>query len=380
MKIVADDKIPYLKGVLEPFAQVSYLPGGKIGQSDVRDADALITRTRTRCSADLLEGSPVRFIASATIGFDHIDTEYCRQHQITWTNAAGCNAGSVNQWVAAALATLARRFQFTLEGKTLGIVGVGHVGSRVESLAQAIGMRLICNDPPRMRAEGAAGFVSLEQVLAEADIITLHVPLSSDRLDRTLRLLDRDRIARMKTGAILLNSSRGEVVDSLALKEALGSGTIRVALDVWENEPEIDVALLNKVTLATPHIAGYSADGKANGTAMSVQAISRFFGLGLDTWYPASLPEPHRPILEIDGRDKTREEVLLDAIQATYDIAADDARLRKSVETFEAQRGNYPVRREFLAHQVRAANASDSTTTALTSLGFQLLSTPLRSP
>jgi erythronate-4-phosphate dehydrogenase len=380
MKIVADDKIPYLKGVLEPFAQVSYLPGGKIGQSDVRDADALITRTRTRCSADLLEGSPVRFIASATIGFDHIDTEYCRQHQITWTNAAGCNAGSVNQWVAAALATLARRFQFTLEGKTLGIVGVGHVGSRVESLAQAIGMRLLCNDPPRMRAEGAAGFVSLEQVLAEADIITLHVPLSSDGPDRTLRLVDRDRIARMKTGAILLNSSRGGVVDSLALKEALGSGRLRVALDVWENEPEIDVALLNRVTLATPHIAGYSADGKANGTAMSVQAISRFFGLGLDTWYPASLPEPQRPILEIDGRRKNREEVLLDAVQATYDIAADDARLRKSVETFEAQRGNYPVRREFLAHQVRAANASDSTTTALTSLGFQLLSTPLRSP
>ena len=380
MKIVADDKIPYLKGVLEPFAQVSYLPGGKIGQSDVRDADALITRTRTRCSADLLEGSPVRFIASATIGFDHIDTEYCRQHQITWTNAAGCNAGSVNQWVAAALATLARRFQFTLEGKTLGIVGVGHVGSRVESLAQAIGMRLLCNDPPRMRAEGAAGFVSLEQVLAEADIITLHVPLSLDGPDRTLRLVDRDRIARIKPGAILLNSSRGEVVDSLALKEALGSGRLRVALDVWENEPEIDVALLNRVTLATPHIAGYSADGKANGTAMSVQAISRFFGLGLDTWYPASLPEPQRPILEIDGRRKNREEVLLDAVQATYDIAADDARLRKSVETFEAQRGNYPVRREFLAHQVRAANASDSTTTALTSLGFQLLSTPLRSP
>ena len=374
MKIVADDKIPYLKGVLEPFAQVSYLPGGKIGRSDVQDADALITRTRTRCNADLLEGSPVRFIASATIGFDHIDTEYCRQHQITWTNAAGCNAGSVNQWVAAALATLARRFQFTLEGKTLGIVGVGHVGSRVESLAQAIGMRLLCNDPPRMRAEGAAGFVSLEQVLAEADLITLHVPLSSDGPDRTLRLVDRDRIARMKTGAILLNSSRGGVVDSLALKEALGSGRLRVALDVWENEPEIDVALLNRVTLATPHIAGYSADGKANGTAMSVQAISRFFGLGLDTWYPASLPEPHRPILEIDGRDKTREEVLLDAIQATYHIAADDARLRKSVETFEAQRGNYPVRREFFALQVRPANAADSTTSGLKSLGFQLLS------
>jgi erythronate-4-phosphate dehydrogenase len=231
-----------------------------------------------------------------------------------------------------------------------------------------------------MRTEGAAGFVSLEQVLAEADIITLHVPLSLDGPDRTLRLVDQDRIARMKPGAILLNSSRGEVVDSTALKEALGSGTLRAALDVWENEPDIDVALLDRVTLATPHIAGYSADGKANGTAMSVQAISRFFGLGLDEWYPANLPEPEGPILEIDCRNKTQEEILLDAIQATYDIGADDERLRKSVETFEGQRGNYPVRREFFAYRVRAANASDSTTSALKNLGFQLLSKSLRSP
>jgi len=374
MRIVADDKIPYLKGVLEPFAQVSYLPGGKTSRSDVQDADALITRTRTRCNADLLEGSRVRFIASATIGFDHIDTEYCRQHQITWTNAAGCNAGSVNQWVAAALATLARRFPFSLEGKTLGGVGVGHVGSRVESLAQSIGMRLLRNDPPRTRVEGGAGFVSLEQVLAEADVITLHVPLSLDGPDRTLRLVDRDRIARMKPGAILLNSSRGEVVDSAALKEPLGSGALRAALDVWENEPDIDIALLNRVTLATPHIAGYSVDGKANGTAMSVQAVSRFFGLGLEGWYPANLPAPECPVLRIDCRNKSREEVLLEAIQATYDIGADDARLRKSAETFEAQRGNYPVRREFFAYQVQAVNASDSMKSALKNLGFQLFS------
>jgi erythronate-4-phosphate dehydrogenase len=372
MKIVADDKIPFLKGVLEPFAEVRYLPGAKIGRSDVLDADVLMTRTRTRCNADLLEGTQVRFIASATIGFDHIDTDYCAQRQITWTNAAGCNAGSVNQWVAAALGTLARRFQFTLEGKTLGIVGAGHVGSRVESLAEAMGMRLLRNDPPRMRAEGAAGFVSLEQVLSEADIITLHVPLSSRGPDRTLRLVDRDWTARMKPGAILLNSSRGEVVDSAVLKEPLGSGTLRAALDVWENEPDIDVALLDRVALATPHIAGYSVDGKANGTAMSVRAVSRFFGLGLEGWYPASLPVPECPVLRIDCRNKTKEEVLLEAIRATYDIEADDSRLRKSVETFETQRGNYPVRREFFAYRIQAANASDATTDALKSLGFQL--------
>ena len=176
----------------------------------------------------------------------------------------------------------------------------------------------------------------------------------------------------MKPGAILLNSSRGEVVDSAALKEALGSGALRAALDVWENEPDIEVALLDRVALATPHIAGYSADGKANGTAMSVQAVSRFFGLGLDEWYPASLPAPQCPILEMDWRRKTQEEVLLDAIQATYDIGADDDRLRKSVETFEAQRGNYTVRREFFAYRIQAANASDATTDALKSLGFQL--------
>jgi erythronate-4-phosphate dehydrogenase len=374
MKIVADDKIPFLKGILEPYAQVTYLPGARTRRSDVQDADALITRTRTRCDADLLEGTRVRFIASATIGFDHIDTEYCKQHQITWTNAAGCNAGSVDQWVAAALATLARRFRFTLEGMTLGIVGVGHVGSRVESLAQGLGMRFLRNDPPRMRAEGAAGFVSLEQVSAEADLITLHVPLSLDGPDRTLRLIDRERIASMKPGAILLNSSRGEVVDSTALKVSLRSGALRAVLDVWENEPDIDVALLDRVTLATPHIAGYSADGKANGTAMSVQAVSRFFGLHVDDWYPASLPHPESPILRIDCRNKTREEVLLEAIRATYDIEADDDRLRNSVETFEAQRGNYPVRREFFAYQIQATNASDSMTSALKSLGFQLLS------
>ena len=182
----------------------------------------------------------------------------------------------------------------------------------------------------------------------------------------------------MKPGAILLNSSRGEVVDSTALKEALGAGTLRAVLDVWENEPDIDVALLDRVTLATPHIAGYSADVKANGTAMSVQAVSRFFGLGLEEWYPASLPAPQCPILEIDCRNKTREEVLLESIRATYDIGADDGRLRRSVETFEAQRGNYPVRREFFAYQIRTVNAPDSTTTALKSLGFQLLSSSLR--
>jgi len=374
MKVVADDKIPFLKGVLEPFGEVVYLPGGKIAPQHVRDADALVTRTRTRCNAGLLDGSRVRLIASATIGFDHIDAGYCKRRGITWTNAAGCNAGSVAQWIAAALVSLARRFAFALAGKTLGIVGVGHVGRRVDQLAQRLGMQVLRNDPPRMRAEGSAGFVSLDEVLQSADLISLHVPLTFEGPDRTFHLIDSPALGKLRPGACLLNSSRGEVVDSSGLKEALVSGKLRSAvLDVWENEPEIDTSLLALVTLGTPHIAGYSVDGKAGGTAMSVQALSRFFGLGLDGWYPCALPLPNPFVLNIDCQRKSVEEVLMEAIRATYDIEQDDRRLRASVSDFEEQRGNYPVRREFLAYQVQAIQASDAARRALRDLGFQVL-------
>lgn len=375
MKIVADNRIPYLKGVLEPYAQVICLPGEEIGSVDVRDADALIIRTRTRCNAELLEGSRVRFIASATIGFDHIDAQYCEKRQIAWTNAAGCNAASVTQWVASALVTLAQRFGFRLEGKTLGIVGVGQVGSRVDRLAQCLGMRVLRNDPPRMRAEGSAAFVSFKHVLREADFLSLHVPLTLDGPDRTFHLADLPVLSELKSGAFLLNSSRGEVVDSDALKQALGSGRLGgTVLDVWENEPEIDVALLDLVVLGTPHIAGYSLDGKAGGTAMSVQAVSRFFGFGLDDWYPRSLPSPNPSVLKIDCQSKTREEVLIEAIRAAYDIERDDQKLRTSVDSFEEQRGNYPMRREVLAYQVRTTHASEAVKNSLKDLGFQVFS------
>ncbi|MEW5978466.1 MAG: 4-phosphoerythronate dehydrogenase PdxB [Acidobacteriota bacterium] len=374
MKIVADDRIPFLRGVFERMAEVAYWPGDKIGPREVRDADALLTRTRTRCDAALLEGSRVKFIASATIGFDHIDQEYCRSRGIAWTNAEGCNAASVTQWVGSALATVAKWRGLQLQGKTLGIVGVGNVGRRVERLARTLGMQALRNDPPRARAEGEAGFVSLEYLIDHSDFITLHVPLTVGGSDPTFHLVDAALLTRFRTGAILLNSSRGEVLDSVALKSVLRLGGLGGAVvDVWENEPHIDRTLLELVTLGTPHIAGYSADGKANGTAMAVQALSRCFGLGLEDWYPAGLPKPAQPLLNIDCENRGQEEVLLAAILATYAIEEDDQRLRRSVESFEEQRGNYPLRREFSAYQVQLSNAGEAVRRSLEDLGFRVV-------
>ena len=235
MKIVADNAIPFLKGVLEPYARVEYLPGKTIATADVRDADALIVRTRTRCDAALLEGSSVKLIATATIGFDHIDTEYCRRHGIEVATAAGCNARGVLQYVAAALVRLSRVQAWEPADKTLGIVGVGHVGSLVEAYARTWGFRVVACDPPREEREHG-GFLPLEEVACQADILTFHTPLD----DTTRHMAGAKLFERMKPGSILINTSRGEVVDGQALRE---SG-LQYVLDVWEHEPDLDPLLL----------------------------------------------------------------------------------------------------------------------------------------
>ena len=296
MKIVADNAIPFLKGVLEPYARVEYLPGKTIATADVRDADALIVRTRTRCDAALLEGSSVKLIATATIGFDHIDTEYCRRHGIEVATAAGCNARGVLQYVAAALVRLSRVQAWEPADKTLGIVGVGHVGS-----------------------------------LVEADILTFHTPLD----DTTRHMAGAKLFERMKPGSILINTSRGEVVDGQALRE---SG-LQYVLDVWEHEPDLDPLLLRDALLATPHIAGYSAQGKANATALSVRTIGRYFGLSLGEWYPSNIA-PSRP------RAISWQE-LCDTIDDRFDIAAESRRLKENPEKFETIRNEYRYREEY---------------------------------
>ena len=373
IRITADDKIPFLKGVLEPFATVSYLPGNQIDRSQAMQSDALLVRTRTRCSQEILNGTPVKFIGTATIGFDHIDTDFCEQNNIMWTNAPGCNSSSVQQYIAAALLWISAESGFDLKGKTIGIVGVGNVGSKVQNMANAFGMKVILNDPPRERKEENTNFVSLETLLNESDIITLHVPLNLDGQDKTFHLFNTETFSRIKKGCWLINSSRGEVIETEALKVAISEEKLAgVVLDVWEREPEINIPLMHMSFIATPHIAGYSADGKANGTAMIVRNLSKSFGLPLADWYPAEVPATPEPVLTIDCRGKSNEEILRKAILHTYNIVEDDIRLRFDPSRFEKERENYPVRREFSFYTIKLTDGNEEIKNLLENLGFKV--------
>ena len=328
--VVADSAIPFLEGVLEPWADVRYLPGIDIGPDDVRHADALIVRTRTRCDRRLLEGSRVRIVATATIGFDHIDTLWCADNGIQVATAAGCNARGVLQWVAAALVHFSRMQGWRPAQKTLGIVGVGHVGSLVQEYAAAWGFRVLCCDPPRQAREHG-GVLPLEEVARHADLLTFHVPLAPD----TRSMADAGLLRIMKPDAVLLNSSRGEVVDGGAL---LASG-LACALDVWEHEPHIDPDLLARADLATPHIAGYSEQGKATATALAVRTVAQAFGFPLGSWYPPqAAPSAPRAIAWPELRS---------TITRAFDIAAETRRLKSCPDSFELLRNNYDLRREY---------------------------------
>ena len=373
MKIVADDKIPFLKGIIEPYAEIKYLPGNAITRNEILDAEAIIIRTRTECNRELLEGTQVKFVASATIGYDHIDTKYCNEKQITWTNAPGCNASSVHQYIASALIHLSHQFNFKLAGKTIGIVGVGNVGEKIEALALNLGMNVLLNDPPRERNEGTGSFVNMATLQAKSDIITLHVPLNKSGIDKTLNMVNGEFLERMKTGSFLLNSSRGKVITEDALKEALNSGKIRGAiLDVWANEPTLDTELLKKICIATPHIAGYSQEGKANGTSTAIQSLSWYFNFDLHDWYPKDLPPPANPVRIIDCSGKDIESIIGDAVLGTYPIAEDHKRLIKSPDQFENLRGNYPVRREFPAHTLELLSGNEEIVALLEKIGFNI--------
>ncbi len=383
MKIVCDNKIPFLRGALEPYADVVYLPGKETTAEVVKDADALITRTRTACNEGLLAGSSVKVIATATIGFDHIDTAWCEANGIIWRNAPGCNSWSVKQYITALLVTLARNRGLRLSDLTLGVVGVGNVGSKVAEAASILGMKVLLNDPPRERAECHSGeadgrrknpFVSLDYLVAHSDIITLHVPLQKDGPDATWHLFDEARLATMRPSQILVNSSRGPVVDNKALKAALAERRIAGAcLDVWEGEPDLDPELVRLLDLTTPHIAGYSADGKANGTTAAVRTVASVLGLPLTDWKASGIPDPPQALeFEIDAAGKTVQEVLTEAVLHTYDISADSDALRADLGAFEKLRGDYAVRREFTSFTVRLHGATPEMADRLARLGFNV--------
>lgn len=373
MKIVIDDKIPYIQGAFEGVVEVLYLAGSKTTPEVVKDADAVVTRTRTICNEKLLAGSSVKFIATATIGYDHIDTDYCDAAGIKWTNAPGCNSKSVEQYIASTLMVLAETRNLNLKDLTIGVVGVGNVGSKVARIAELFGMNVLKNDPPRERAEGSAEFVSLKEVIEEADIITLHVPLNMKGEDATFHLGDAEFFSGLKKKPVVINSCRGEVVDTLAVKEALKSSQIGAFVcDCWENEPDLDLELLALTEIATPHIAGYSKDGKATGTEMSVHAISQYFNLGLENWHPSGVELPEQPVFELDGSGLSKQQIISKAILHTYDIRNDDADFRKDPAKFEQLRGDYPTRREFPAFTVVPKNVGEETLEVLRKIGFKI--------
>ena len=373
MKIVADNKIPYLKGLLEPYAEVVYLSGRDIRKEDLMDVDAILIRTRTICNRELLEGTKVRFIGTATIGFDHIDTDYCDKVGIKWTNAPGRNSKSVEQYIASTLMVLAKRKKLQLKDLCIGIVGVGNVGNKVANVCNLLGMKVLLNDPPRERAEGSTAFVSLQQIVEEADIITLHVPLNLKGEDATFHLVNEVFVTSLKQKPILLNSCRGEVVETNVLKSALKTGQLSgFVCDCWENEPDIDLELLGMTDLATPHIAGYSKDGKAIGTQMSVHAISNYFGLGLNNWQPKGVEVPVQPMIELNGAGLNEQEIISKAILWTYDIRKDDFLFRSQPAQFEQLRGDYPIRREFPAYTILSTNVGNKTLETLRNLGFKI--------
>lgn len=373
MKIIIDNKIPYIKGALEPFAEVVYLPGSETTPEVVKDANAIITRTRTICNEKLLRGSKVKYIATATIGFDHIDTDYCKQAGIEWTNAPGCNAESVNQYIASALFSWSMRKRTDLAGLTIGIVGVGNVGKRVAKTCKILGMNVLLNDPPRARTEGSDNFVSLETIQKEADIITFHVPLNMTGDDATFHMVNEDFLQNLDKNPLIINSCRGEVCDTESVYNAIEANDIKGLIsDCWENEPHINLDLLNLCDYGTPHIAGYSKDGKANGTKMSVQAISKFFGLGIDDWEASNIEKPATTTIDIDGNQRREYSILAEAILSTYDIENDDDALRDAPLKFEQLRGDYPVRREFATYTINAKNIEEQTLKKLKKLGFNI--------
>lgn len=348
MKLIIDDKIPYIRQAIGQLTDDAvFVPGNQFTPGLVKDANALIIRTRTRCNRELLEGSSVQLIATATIGYDHIDTDYCRQAGICWTNAPGCNASSVVQYVESCLLLLQRERSLRLEGARIGVVGTGNVGSRVAAMAEKYKMVVLRNDPPLQdRNPGTANeYCTLEEIARTCDVITFHTPLNRDGKYKSLHLAGEAFFSMINPAspAVVINTSRGEVVDTHALIRAMDAGRVREAiLDVWEGEPNVNIDLLKRSFIGTPHIAGYSADGKANATRMSLEALCRHFHL--DVGFEITPPAP--ACKEITAHSEA------EALLKIYDPRMDSLKLKKQPELFEWFRGNYPLRRERSAFSI----------------------------
>ena len=378
LNIVVNKNTPFAVEVFSRLGNVVGLDTTEVTKAAVKDADILIVRSETKVNADLLDGSAVRFVGTVTIGTDHVDVDYLVSRGIQFSSAPGSNSNSVAEYLAAALLVWGQRTGNTLRGKTIGVVGVGNVGSKVARVARTLGMNVLLNDPPLQRTTSNVEYRPLEELM-DADFITLHVPLTKSRPDATHHLFDRDRIRRMKPGAVLINTSRGAVVETRALGDALSTKHLSASvLDVWENEPAIDVGLLNQVMLGTPHIAGYSLDGKVNALRMVYNEVCRFLNVSAE---PVSIPHDKDDANEISMPDELSgdEAVLHGIVRQAYDIELDDRMLRQVVDLPEGERGrffmklraDYRIRREFPNRMVRLPARYEAMVETLNRLGFK---------
>lgn len=388
LQIVADENIPFVQPAFETLGTVRLLSGRAITAAVLQEADLLLVRSITPVNAGLLHGTPVKFVATATIGADHVDSEYLQQRNIPFATAAGCNANAVAEYACCAVLHWAVERELALTRLTIGIVGVGNVGSRVAEKARALGLRVLLNDPPRARAEkksaesATPAFLPLGELL-QADILTLHTPLTHNGPDPTFHLINEKILRQMRPPGLLINTARGPVVDNRALKESLRRGRLAGAiLDVWEGEPQIDAELVRRTTLATPHIAGYSFEGKLRATLMIYEAACRFLGV-TPAWNAAPfVPPVTAPRIETaEAAQSTVERQLQAVVRRAYDIRADDARLRQGFADphatpdeqgrwFDKLRHDYDYRREFANYRVAAGGRAPATLEKLRGIGF----------
>ncbi len=385
MKFIVDRNLPLVTTAFGALGEVKALDTAFLTNASVRNADVLIVRSETTVDRALLEGSRVKFVGTATIGTDHVDLAYLSSKSIAFASASGCNANSVKEYIVSALLFLSSQGEFALKGKSIGVVGVGNVGSKVVQAAETLGMRVLQNDPPLARQTGDRRFVPLDELM-EADIITLHVPLTRSGPDATHHLFGKARFGRLRPGAIFINTSRGAVVESQSLREAVINKQLRcTVLDVWENEPNIDAELLNMVTLGTPHIAGYSMEGKTNAVRMVRESVCQHFGIS-SSWDPAEeLGDLPAPEINVTGGSASTESVLHQIVSRCYDIRIDDANLRRTVlhntgdrgEWFRKLRSTYRVRREFSNSTVRLSRQYEFLADTIVRLGFKYHLPPL---
>jgi erythronate-4-phosphate dehydrogenase len=380
MKIIADANIPFVAECFSSIGEVQTIGGREITRGVIGDAEVLLVRSITRVNADLLAGSKVRFVASAAIGFDHIDIDFLKRKNVGFASAPGSNANSAAEYVVAGLLEAGRKCNISLEGKSIGIIGAGNVGGMVAKKCAALGMRIYLNDPPLRRQTGNAKYLPLKE-LFDCDFMTIHTPLTFEGVDKTYHLADESFFKSLKKGCVFINASRGGVVDSKALKKEIQSRRFSyVALDVWEGEPNIDIELLEMVDIGTPHIAGYSLDGKVTGLIMIYKAVCEYFGLNPKFGINDFLPAPDIGQLRIEPNTDNEQDSLLTTVRQIYNIKEDDIKLRlifkkaedKRSEYFDGLRKNYPIRREFQNTKVFIEDIDSNLAKKIKGIGFEI--------